>query len=33
MVGTCSTNGREGERLQVVGEKARGNEAARKTET
>jgi hypothetical protein len=30
---TCSTNGEEKERVQVVGGKARGKEAARKTKT
>jgi hypothetical protein len=33
MGGACSTNGREEEHLEVVGEKARGIEAARKTKT
>jgi hypothetical protein len=28
---SCSTNGREEERVQVVGGKARGREATRKT--
>jgi hypothetical protein len=31
--GTCSTNGVENERVQVVGGKARGKEATRKTKT
>jgi hypothetical protein len=33
MGGTCSTNGGKEERVQVVGGKARGQEATRKTKT
>jgi hypothetical protein len=33
MGGACSTNGGEGEHVQVVGGKARGKEATRKTKT
>jgi hypothetical protein len=31
--GTCGTNGREEERVEVIGRKARGKETTRKTET
>jgi hypothetical protein len=33
VVGTCDTNGREEERLYVIGRKARRKETTRKTET
>jgi hypothetical protein len=33
MGGACGTNGREEERVYVVGGKARGKEATRKTKT
>jgi hypothetical protein len=33
MGGACSTNGGEEERVEVVGGKARGKEATRKTKT
>jgi hypothetical protein len=33
MSGTCSTNGSEKERVQVIGRKARGKETARYTKT
>jgi hypothetical protein len=33
MGGTCGTNGREEERVEVIGRKARGKETTRKTET
>jgi hypothetical protein len=33
MGGACSTNGGEAERVYVVGGKARGKEATRKTKT
>jgi hypothetical protein len=31
--GTCGTNGKEEERVYVIGRKARGKETTRKTET
>jgi hypothetical protein len=31
--GLCGTNGREGERVEVIGRKTRGKETTRKTET
>jgi hypothetical protein len=31
--GTCGTNGREEERVEVIGRKARRKETTRKTET
>jgi hypothetical protein len=31
--GTCGTNGREEERVYVIGRKARGKETTRETET
>jgi hypothetical protein len=31
--GTCDTNGKEEERLEVIGRKARRKETTRKTET
>jgi hypothetical protein len=31
--GTCGTNGRKEERLEVIGRTARGKETTRKTET
>jgi hypothetical protein len=33
MGGTCSTNGGEVERVQVIGRKTRGKETVRKTKT
>jgi hypothetical protein len=33
MDGPCSTNGREEERVEIIGGKARGKEATRKTKT
>jgi hypothetical protein len=33
MGGACSTNGKEEERVKIVGGKARGKEATRKTKT
>jgi hypothetical protein len=31
--GTCGTNGKEKERVRVIGRKARGQETTKKTET